>query len=137
MIDAFAYNTFFGQKWIGGPRVADIELSDSDSEVGMATPEDSQEGSNVRREIRRTFTEENYLLSVPTVKGFDLENRQWAEFYIDGFHDIVWNETAYDKLVLDENEKKMIYAFSEQVRDANGRSDDFIKNKGKENHNQF
>lgn len=130
VIDAFAYHTFFDQNWIGEHKGDFIKRRDDDSKAKTATREDSQEGSNFRRESRKPFTEEDHLLSVPTVKGFDLENRQWAEFYIDSFRDIVWNEFAYDKLVLDENEKKMIFAFSEQVRDANNRPDDFIKNKG-------
>lgn len=131
IIDAFAFHTFSDQKWIAeAPANANI-ASDHSSEVKVDVSEDLQEGTNFRREIRKSFTEENHLLSVPTVKGFDLENRQWCELYIDGFSDIVWNESAFDKLVIDDGEKQMILAFSEQVRDAQARSDDFIKNKGK------
>lgn len=137
MIDAFAYHTFYKEDWIPRSKAESAYSSDSDSdsdsgsEVEVDVSKDAQDGCKVRREVREPFTEEHHLLSVATVKAFDIENREWAEFYIDGFSDIAWNEAAYDKLVLDESEKNMILAFSEQMKDAEERSDDIIKNKGR------
>lgn len=129
IVDAFAYHKFFEEQWLPEEKKSEDDMSDSDSDVIVESDEDKGD-SNGRNEIRKPFTEEHYLLSIATIKGFDIENRDWCQFYLHGFSDIVFNDNAYEKLVLEESEKKMILAFSEQLRNSKSRFDDFIKNKG-------
>lgn len=129
IVDAFAYHKFFEETWIEEQKREPDDLSDHDSDVLVEADEDKSHG-NGRNEIRTPFTEEHYLLSIATIKGFDIENREWCQFYLDGFTDITFNDNAYNKLVLEDGEKKMILAFSEQIRDSRMRFDDIISNKG-------
>ena len=128
VIDAYAYHKYHHTEWLDDEEKSD---SDSDDRIVEAESEAQKQADNGRREVINPFTEEHYLLSIPTVKGFDIENREWCQFFLGGFTEVVFNDNAYDKLVLEEGEKKMILAFSEQVRDSEMRFDDFIKNKGR------
>ncbi|KAK5943620.1 hypothetical protein PMZ80_004628 [Knufia obscura] len=128
IVDAYAYHRFFEEQWLDGEKKSE---GDSGNEQSKMETEAQKQADTGRREVIKPFTEEHYLLSPPTVKGFEIENREWCEFFIGGFTEIVFNDNAYDKLVLDEGEKKMILAFSEQVRDSGMQFDDFIKNKGR------
>ncbi|KAJ9659976.1 hypothetical protein H2198_002866 [Neophaeococcomyces mojaviensis] len=128
IVDAYAYHKFFEEEWLEDEKKSEPNSEDEISEVETEAQKQTDTG---RREVIQPFTEEQYLLSIPTVKGFDIENREWCQFFLGGFTKIAFNDKAYEKLVLDEGEKKMILAFSEQIRDSGIGFDDFIRNKGR------
>jgi hypothetical protein len=49
----------------------------------------------------------------PTLPAFCLATMQWGEVHIDGLSDIVFNLDAFDRLVIDENQKQLIRAVVE------------------------
>lgn len=55
-----------------------------------------------------TFTDEEYLIASPVVLGFAFAEKQWLEFTVSGVKDIVWNEGAYESLVLEDNTKAIV-----------------------------
>lgn len=131
IVDAYAYHKFFDEQWIDDKARSTDSEDETSSGAVMVIEEEELQDENGRNETIKPFTEEHHLLSIPMVKAFDLDNREWCQVFLDGFSEIVFNDNAYEKLVLEDSEKQMILAFSEQVRDKKGTGfDDFIKNKG-------
>ncbi|KAI1414769.1 P-loop containing nucleoside triphosphate hydrolase protein [Hypoxylon sp. FL1857] len=77
-------------------------------------------------------TEEELLMTTPWVHGFDFKTKKWGLFCVDDLEDVTWNDQAFDKLVLPNNEKEMALAFVEGKRRSKKYNfDDFIQNKGR------
>lgn len=78
------------------------------------------------------FTDEEYLIASPVVLGFAFAEKLWLEFTVSGIKDIVWNEGAYDSLVLEDNTKDIVKALVESHKYHPAESiDDVIQGKGK------
>lgn len=79
-----------------------------------------------------TFTDEEYLIASPVVLGFAFAEKLWLEFTVSGVKDIVWNDGAYDSLVLEDNTKAIVKALVESHKFHPAESiDDVIQGKGK------
>ncbi|KAL3418495.1 AAA family ATPase [Phlyctema vagabunda] len=97
--------------------------SNTDGETTM--PEDDKKSLP-------TFTDEEYLIASPVVLGFAFAEKLWLEFTVSGVKDIVWNEGAYDSLVLEDNTKDIVKALVESHKYHPAESiDDVIQGKGK------
>lgn len=77
------------------------------------------------------LTDEQCLLANPWLKGLDLKTKDWAQFNIDELSDIVWNEDAFNHLVLPGNEKELAWTFVENKTLSNNSFDDFVPDKGR------
>ncbi|CZT11514.1 related to TOB3 (member of AAA-ATPase family) [Rhynchosporium agropyri] len=78
------------------------------------------------------FTDEEYLIASPVVLGFAFAEKLWLEFTVSGVKKIVWNEGAYDSLVLEDNTKAIVKALVESHKYHPAESiDDVIQGKGK------
>lgn len=77
------------------------------------------------------LTEDQLLLCTPIVKGYALKTKKWLEFYVDEVIDIVFNEHAFDSLVLPEGHKSLILAFAQSQIKYKDSFDDVISGKGK------
>ncbi|KAK2779387.1 AAA family ATPase [Colletotrichum kahawae] len=75
------------------------------------------------------ITPETILLLPSTVYGFNLQEKKWVDLDVDKFHPVIWNEDAFDRLVLDQKTKEMIYALVD-VQTATKKMDDIITGKG-------
>jgi hypothetical protein len=62
----------------------------------------------------------------PFVLGFSFSTKEWGEFYVDNISDIVFDEKAFDYLVLNEDIKSMIHAL---ITNVNGTFADIITKK--------
>ena len=64
--------------------------------------------------------------------GFAFNEKLWLEFTVSGISEVVWNEGAFDSLVLPENQKSIVKALvSSHVFHASKSIDDIISGKGK------
>jgi hypothetical protein len=98
--------------------------SKKDDEAPVAVEEDKKE--------LPVFTDEEYLIASPLVLGFAFAEKLWLEFTVSGVKDIVWNEGAYDSLVLEDNTKDIVKALVESHKYHPAESiDDVIQGKGK------
>lgn len=160
IIDAFAYYTSNNivkpnLRSLEGPGAAEVvtdasesgdegENDDEDDDVRSATSsEDSDDslseltavkpsgGSLKRTENIQPLTDEQCLLASPWLKGLDLKTKDWAQFNVDELNDIVWNEAAFDHLVLPGNEKELAWAFVENKALSSNQFDDFVPDKGR------
>jgi len=71
------------------------------------------------------------MIATPWLKGMDLKTKEWGLFFIDELQDIVWNEKAFDNLVLPEEDKALTWDFVEAKGLSNSKYDDFIADKGR------
>lgn len=78
------------------------------------------------------FTDEEYLIASPVVLGFAFAEKLWLEFTVSGIKDIVWNDGAYESLVLEKGTKEIVKALVESHKYHPAESiDDVIQGKGK------
>jgi hypothetical protein len=101
-------------------------LSTNDHEL---TTTNSDEAT-FRMEDLTTLTEEQCIIATPWLKGMDLKTKEWGLFFVDELQDIVWNEKAFDNLVLPEEDKALTWDFVEAKSLSNNKYDDFIADKG-------
>ncbi|KAF3065209.1 AAA family ATPase [Daldinia childiae] len=73
---------------------------------------------------------DEFLYVLPSIiKGFNLKKKKWLDLKVDNLGEVVWNKTAFERLVLEEKTKKLILALvSDQVESK--RSTDLISGKG-------
>ncbi len=70
--------------------------------------------------------EDLMFMCSPYTYGFSFVNKSWGEVLIDNVSDIVYDDNAFDYLVLDENIKEMVKAL---VINSSGAFSDIISNK--------
>jgi uncharacterized protein DUF7025/ATPase family protein associated with various cellular activities (AAA) len=121
-----------------------VQIKDDDDEPqqksldqlpnGDNTEEDAKDGTKdgVEKAKSRDFTEEELIIASPVVLGFSFTEKSWFEFAVSGVSDIVWNENAFETLVLPKDHKELVKA---QVKShkfhAAETIDDVIQGKGK------
>ena len=78
------------------------------------------------------FTEEELLIASPVVLGFAFNEKLWLEFTVAGIQDVIFNEDAFDSLVLPENQKSIVKALvSSHAFHPSKSIDDIISGKGR------
>lgn len=83
-------------------------------------------------EAQEMFSDEELLIASPVVLGFAFSEKLWLEFTVSGISDIVWNEGAFDSLVLPDSQKSIVKALVSSHAFHPSRSiDDIISGKGK------
>ncbi|CAF9941983.1 MAG: hypothetical protein HETSPECPRED_004597 [Heterodermia speciosa] len=58
----------------------------------------------------KTPSEADLLIMPHIVHGFYLTEKIWVCIFVDGVHEISWNKAAYDRLVINDDTKKLIRA---------------------------
>ncbi|KAK4504974.1 hypothetical protein PRZ48_002937 [Zasmidium cellare] len=116
-------------KWLddgsGGSHFVAVEV-DENGEPVRSEQLDKLETS------KRTYTEEQLLLTSPVVLGFAFSEKLWLEFSLSGVHDIVWNDEAFSSLVLEGDKKSTVRALVESHKfHAAQAIDDVVQGKGK------
>ncbi|TGJ83899.1 hypothetical protein E0Z10_g4853 [Xylaria hypoxylon] len=105
---------------------SDDEWSEYDSEYDH---EDLEAPTTVKH--RRPLTEEQLLLCTPVIRGYALRAKLWLEFFIDSVSEIVFNDNAFDSLVLPEGHKSLILAIAQTQIKKKHIFDDVIAGKGR------
>ncbi|KAI1206536.1 uncharacterized protein F4807DRAFT_438357 [Annulohypoxylon truncatum] len=101
-------------------------LSDLPSHITRASPTQSE-----RNEDLTPLTDDECFLCVPTMKGFDVQEKKWHDIQVDCLESITWNDEAFNHLAIQDNRKRLILAFAKQKQIENTEFDDFIARKGK------
>ncbi|KAL2049574.1 hypothetical protein ABVK25_010153 [Lepraria finkii] len=77
---------------------------------------------------KREFTDEEYLIASPVVLGFSFGDKRWLEFAVGGIRDIAWNESAFDALVIPNDQKQVVKSLvSSHERNAGKNITDIIQ----------
>ncbi|KAL3299600.1 P-loop containing nucleoside triphosphate hydrolase protein [Colletotrichum asianum] len=76
------------------------------------------------------LTPYHQMLARSRTRGYSLKLKKWLDFFVETVDEITWNTNAFDKLVLPEDQKELILAFSESQLEGSS-FDDVISGKGK------
>lgn len=71
------------------------------------------------------------MLAQSRTRGYSLKRKEWLDFFVEQVDEIEWNNSAFEKLVLPEDQKELVLAFSESQLEGEGTFDDVISGKGK------
>lgn len=63
-----------------------------------------------------TLTDDQRMVCGTSVKGYSLRNKRWLDFFVDSIKDIEWKENAEDDVVLEEEQKDLIFSMAEGHR---------------------
>ena len=78
------------------------------------------------------FSDEETMTCRPYLPGFSLELNRWGLFSVADITEVAYNDTAFDGLILPENQKKLISSLLErQDHQQDDAFDDLIQGKGK------
>lgn len=111
---------------------SDTGSSSSDDDAACDLKAVKPSGTGLKRvEYLQPLTDEQCLLATPWLKGLDLKSKDWAMFNVDDLNEIVWNDDAFEHLVLPGNEKDLAWAFVENKCLSNNQFDDFVPDKGR------
>lgn len=80
---------------------------------------------------RVPLTTEQKLICSPTLRGYSLENKLWLNFDVDCVEAIEWQTDTFDRLVLSEQQKRLILTLTQSQRRHRNNFDDIIEGKGK------
>ena len=112
------------------PRLRRSEVHDMLIDPGMMP----QEKHPVDAGISPTEMEdEQFLVCSPTVLGFSLDRRLWAEFAVSCIEDVQWSDLPFESLVIPEKKKTVLQALVRRHNpdEADESFDDFVEGKGK------
>lgn len=77
------------------------------------------------------LTDEQCLLTQPTVRCFNIEKKKWQYLAVTKLHQIPWAERAFDSLVLAQDEKDLLLALVDRDQFSDSKPfEDFIGAKG-------
>jgi hypothetical protein len=88
-------------------------------------------GPAERVEELHPLTEDELLMTNPWVKGFDLKSKSFCEISVSSISPMVWNDEAFEKLVLPGGEKELAWTFVENKSQSTSDFDDFVADKGR------
>ncbi|KAI8952755.1 P-loop containing nucleoside triphosphate hydrolase protein [Xylaria longipes] len=111
-----------------------VQAEGSDDEWSEYTSEYDNEEQDIYDPTvgrHRPLTEEQLLLCTPVIRGYALRPKLWLEFFVDSVSEIVFNENAFDSLVLPENNKSLILAIAQSQVKNKDIFDDVIAGKGR------
>lgn len=128
-IHSFNRSNMWRRRWLDDWNAKDLErLQAHGREHGIA------EDGHLR------LTPYYAMLARSRTRGYSLKRKEWLEFFVEQVGEIEWNSSAFDKLVLPDDQKELILAFSESQLEkeeeetsggGGGAFDDVISGKGK------
>jgi hypothetical protein len=77
------------------------------------------------------LTDEQKMLMGPEVRGYALKEKHWLTFFVTAVSDIPFSHSAFDNLILPNNIKDLILAFTSSKQNPSNAFDDTIQGKGK------
>ncbi|KAF5000836.1 hypothetical protein FGRMN_1444 [Fusarium graminum] len=93
--------------------------------------EDCDRKSEQGKESAR-LTDDQCMIAVSTVKCFSLEKKTWCNVEIEDLAEVEWNTQAFENLVLDAGEKRLLLGFIGAKKNGQLKNfDDFVHGKGK------
>ncbi|KAI0195492.1 hypothetical protein F4808DRAFT_440382 [Astrocystis sublimbata] len=139
IIDNYAYYRFHEGSVPKYARLCNQSSSNersSDSESSVEASISSVNGARLMQKERvedlRPLTNYECLLCVPTMKGFDMQEKKWKDVLVDDVESIIWDDDAFDHLAIHEDTKRLVLAFTKQKQRFEATNfDDFITGKGK------
>jgi hypothetical protein len=113
VVDPISFERTDPETWGDCIRACGIQLEERDSTTKLKSTVE--------------IDEKDYWRCLPVLYGFSLTVKQWGRLELDGMSDIQWRDSAWETLVLDPDEKDLIYSL---VKFHGGGFTDIIEGKG-------
>ena len=107
-------------------RVEPETWCDCMNNCGIRMEDDEGRGS-LKLSKKAEVAQADYWRCVPFLYGFSLSVKPWGRLELDGLHEIQWRDDAWDQLVVDPDEKDLIFSL---VKFHGGGFTDIIEGKG-------
>ena len=79
----------------------------------------------------RALRDDQLLVCAYWINGFSLSQKTWGRFAISACVDILWNEEAFQKLVIPGERRRIVHGLVKAHRQDEAAFDDVVENKGK------
>jgi hypothetical protein len=76
------------------------------------------------------LSDADFLHCAYWITGFSLTHKRWCQMVVEAMEDVRWNYKAFQKLVIDEDRRQLIYALVKAHKNDEATFDDIIANKG-------
>ncbi|KAK4691867.1 hypothetical protein P7C71_g5229, partial [Lecanoromycetidae sp. Uapishka_2] len=116
------------------PRLRRTELHDMLTESGLGGMIPHEPKGHADSGIKPSeMNNKQLLVCSPTVLGFSLDRRVWAEFAVSCIEGIQWSDLPFQSLVIPEKKKSVLQALVRRhdQDDMDEAFDDFVEGKGK------
>jgi hypothetical protein len=80
---------------------------------------------------KKLLTDDDLILCNYRILGFSFQQKRWGSFAISRISEVVWNESAVEKLILEDKKRRMISSLVLSHRADDEAFDDIVKGKGK------
>ncbi|KAF2103624.1 ATPase [Rhizodiscina lignyota] len=136
IVDTGSFNRFspYECRYINNFNEKDVEkLSKHNASNGNddGPKDDGIDGESADEPKRVKLTPYHQMLCRSRVRGYSLKTKKWLDFFVPLVSDIKWNNNAFDSLVLPDDQKDMVLAFSESQVLNRAAFDDVIAGKGR------
>ncbi|KAG8530800.1 uncharacterized protein KY384_004157 [Bacidia gigantensis] len=81
--------------------------------------------------LTRDLTEDQLLVCAYWINGFSFTAKVWGQFALIGCTEVVWNEGAFQKIVIREERRRIIHGLVKAHRQDETAFDDIVQNKGR------
>lgn len=78
-----------------------------------------------------SLTEDQLLICAYWINGFSFSAKTWGQFMVESLTEVVWNEEAFQKLVMKEKRRNIIHQLVKAHRQGQESFDDIVPNKGR------
>jgi hypothetical protein len=114
------------------PDATDFYHEDDDADVDTSgMPLDGAFASEESTIKHIPLTRDQKLICSPMLRGYSLKQKLWLNFFVTCVSPITWQTSAFDRLVLPQNQKELILGFAESQRSHADTFDDVIEGKGR------
>jgi len=79
----------------------------------------------------QSVPENQILICAAWINGYSFARKTWVQMSIPFLTEVEWNDVAFEKLVIDDNRRKLIYGLVKAHRHEKGGLDDIVQNKGR------
>ncbi|OLN88257.1 Vacuolar protein sorting-associated protein 4B [Colletotrichum chlorophyti] len=86
----------------------------SDNKTETKTVKHLTEALQIKNKEEMLGRPDDLIFTSPIIEGFALKNKLWLGFYVEDIEPIAWNNSAYDHLVYDEQQKDLVLSFVEK-----------------------
>lgn len=111
--------------------IVGVDGFESSFKVAQVEASSKPKGPSERNEDLSPLADDELLMTTPWIKGFDLKSKSFCELNVSEVQNMVWNDEAFDKLVLPGGEKELAWTFVENKSQSTSDFDDFVADKGR------
>ena len=86
---------------------------------------------NVEAGDHEKFSDDEFLICKGQMPGFSLNKKRWCYFDVSQVEDVEFNHKAFDRLLLPEDQKRMIHSLVQVHTHETSNFEDVIEGKGK------